>query len=64
MDDMMSSANTLSEVIEKQQQLHTILQSANFLNRIWCANNEDLLKNILIEDLALQLDIYKKRSGI
>ncbi|XP_037910069.1 uncharacterized protein LOC119650916 [Hermetia illucens] len=62
MDDVMSGANTLTEAIETQHQLRTMLQSAGFKLRKWCANNKNLLNNIPVEDQALQLDITQERE--
>ncbi|XP_055855992.1 uncharacterized protein LOC129919166 [Episyrphus balteatus] len=56
-DDVMAGSDSLSQTLEMRDQLNSLLKTAGLTLRKWCANDQNLLKNIPTEDLALQLDL-------
>lgn len=45
-DDVLSGANSISEAIQLQNELTTLLESGKFNFRKWRANNQEILQNI------------------
>lgn len=59
-DDVMSGADTLEEVIEKQKQLGTLLRTAGFVLRKWSSNNIEVLQNVPKEHLETKSELHIK----
>ncbi|XP_052901336.1 uncharacterized protein LOC128307495 [Anopheles moucheti] len=53
-DDLLTGTNELSEAIEMQKQISTMLQSAGLTLKKWASNSPEALHGIPQEDLALQ----------
>ncbi|XP_037922920.1 uncharacterized protein LOC119659079 [Hermetia illucens] len=56
-DDVMTGSNSLKEAVKIQDELKTLLQSAGFNLRKWCANDVRLLSSIPSEDREEELSV-------
>ncbi|XP_037922958.1 uncharacterized protein LOC119659107 [Hermetia illucens] len=54
-DDVMTGSNSLKEAVKIQDELKTLLQSAGFNLRKWCADHERLLSSIPSKDRKVEL---------
>ncbi|XP_060665802.1 uncharacterized protein LOC132798099 [Drosophila nasuta] len=56
-DDCITGAKTISEALQRQQQLNKLLQNSGFKLRKWCTNNFQVLQGVPREDITSNVQL-------
>lgn len=58
-DDVLSGAETLEELIESQTQLQALLARGGFQVHKWCSNSDEFLQRIPLEEREKQVPLHE-----